>query len=109
MKETRFMYKGKEVTVQDNHPEGTVIVGKRKFKVSHHHMGGLAMWMCDEAYFASPDLMELARHFVDYGYMFDAPGRIIVPGGHGDAEHGNAADAPAPAGHSRAHRSTRRG
>jgi hypothetical protein len=54
------------------------------------------MWMCDEAYFGSPDIKELARHFADYGYMFDDPGRVIVndagevispgtsPAGHGD-------------------------
>ncbi len=35
-------------------------------------------WMCDEAYFASPDIRELARHFADYGYMFDDPGRVVV-------------------------------
>lgn len=90
MKETRFKYRGADVIVQDDHPNGTVIVGKRKFKVSHHHAGGLAMWMCEEAYFATPDLMELARHFVDYGYMFDSPGRIVVPGGHAEAEHQDA-------------------
>lgn len=95
MKETRFMYKGVEVIVQDDHPDGTVTVGKRKFKVSHHHTpSGLQMWVCDEAYFTSPDLMELARHFVDYGYMFDAPGRIVVPGGHDDVEHGDAPNKP---------------
>ena len=37
---------------------------------------GLAMWMCDEAYFMSPDLKELAKHFADYGYMFDDPNRM---------------------------------
>ena len=95
MKETRFMYKGAEVIVQDNHPEGTVTVDKRKFKVSHHHEGGLGMWMCDEAYFASPDLMELARHFVDYGYMFDAPGRCAVRDEHSESGHDNPTNAPA--------------
>jgi hypothetical protein len=34
----------------------------------------------------------LARHFVDYGYMFNAPGRIVVPGGHIEHE----GEAPAP-------------
>ena len=91
MTETRFMYKGIEVIVQDDHPNGTVIVGKRKFKVSHHHAeSGLSMWACDEAYFMSPDLKELAKHFVDYGYMFDAPGRVIVPGGHDSSGHDHA-------------------
>ena len=95
MKETRFKYKGVEVIVQDDHPNGTIIVGKRKFNVFHHHAGGLAMWMCDEAYFATPDINELARHFVDYGYMFDAPGRIVVPGGHVDPHEGDAPSPPA--------------
>lgn len=107
MKETRFMYKGAEVVVQDNQPEGTVTVDKRKFKVSHHHEGGLAMWMCDEAYFASPDLMELARHFVDYGYMFDAPGRHVVRNEHGKSGQDNTTNAPAQK--SKAHKPTHGG
>ena len=36
------------------------------------------MWMCEEAYFASPDIKELARHSADYGYMFDDPGPVVV-------------------------------
>lgn len=89
MNESRFSYKGNEVVVQDDHPNAVVQVGKRKFKMTHHHAEGvLAMWMCDEAYFASPDLMELARHVVDYGYLFDAPGRVVVEGGHGHDDHG---------------------
>ena len=59
MKETRFKYRGVDVVVQDDHPNGVVIVGKRKFKVSHHHAGGLPIWMCEEAYFATPDRLGL--------------------------------------------------
>ncbi len=89
MEETRFMYKGAEVVVKEDHPRATITVNKREFKATHHHPPvGLSMWMCDEAYFMSPDLTELARHFVDYGYMFDSPGRIVVPGGHDASGHG---------------------
>ena len=35
------------------------------------------MWMCEEAYFGAFDLIDLARHFADYGYMFDDPNRIV--------------------------------
>ena len=28
--------------------------------------------------FRLADIKELARHFADYGYMFDDPGRVVV-------------------------------
>jgi hypothetical protein len=81
MAKTEFMYKGKKIVIEDDHPNAVVSVDGREFTCHHHHGDkdkGLAMWMCDEAYFASPDLKELARHFADYGYMFDDPGRVLV-------------------------------
>lgn len=81
MAETEFMYKGKRIVIREEHPAATVSVDGREFSCHHHHAHedkGLAMWMCDEAYFASPDLKELAKHFADYGYMFDDPGRVVV-------------------------------
>lgn len=80
MSDAEFMYMGKKVAIHEEHPNAVVSVDGREFHCHHHHEehGGLPMWMCDEAYFASPDLNELARHFVDYGYMFDAPGRVVV-------------------------------
>jgi hypothetical protein len=75
-----FMYKGKTITISEGHPDAVITVDGREFACHHHHPegDGLSMWMCDEAYFASPDIEELARHFADYGYMFDHPGRIVV-------------------------------
>lgn len=79
MSATEFRYKGKTIAIREDHPNATVSVNAREFSCHHHHGdNGLSMWMCDEAYFASPDIQELARHFADYGYMFDDPGRIIV-------------------------------
>ncbi len=81
MADIEFSYKGKRIQIQDKHPRAIVSVDGREFSCHHHHPPeghGLAMWMCDEAYFASPDVMELARHFADYGYMFDDPGRVPV-------------------------------
>ena len=81
METTEFMYKGKKIVIRDEHPNAVVSVDGREFMCHHHHPEegqGLAMWMCDEAYFASPDIKELARHFADYGYMFDDPGRVVV-------------------------------
>jgi hypothetical protein len=81
MADTEFMYMGKKVVIREAHPDAVVSVDGREFHCHHHHGeegGGLAMWMCDEAYFASPDLVQLARHFADYGYMFDSPGRVVV-------------------------------
>ena len=74
------MYKGKTITISDGHPDAVITVDGRAFTCHHHHAddGGMNMWMCDEAYFASPEIEELARHFADYGYMFDDPGRIVV-------------------------------
>ena len=81
MATTEFSYKGKHIVIGEGHPDVTVSVDGREFRCHHHHPEGdrgLAMWMCNEAYFASPDIRELARHFADYGYLFDAPGRVVV-------------------------------
>lgn len=81
MTAAEFMYKGKQISIRDDHPHAVVTVDGREFLCHHHHAEdgqGLDMWMCDEAYFASPDIRELARHFADYGYMFDDPGRVLV-------------------------------
>lgn len=80
MSDAEFLYMGKKIAIREEHPNAVVSVDGREFHCHHHHPedGGLTMWMCDEAYFASPELDELARHFADYGYMFDDPGRIVV-------------------------------
>src|SRR5215207_1400700 len=81
MPDIEFAYKGKHIVIREEHPGAVVSVDGREFRCNHHHQEegqGLTMWMCDEAYFASPDIRELARHFADYGYLFDAPGRVVV-------------------------------
>ena len=81
MARTEFTYKGKHIVIEENHPDAVVSIDGREFSCHHHHLEGgqgLPMWMCNEAYFASPDIKELARHFADYGYMFDDPGRVVV-------------------------------
>jgi hypothetical protein len=75
MTKIEFTYKGKRIAIRDEHPNAVVQVEGRGFTCHHHHEKdgkGLAMWMCVESYFASPDIRELARHFVDYAYLFDA-------------------------------------
>jgi hypothetical protein len=82
MGDIEFMYMGKQIAIHEEHPNAVISVDGREFHCHHHQpeedSPGLAMWMCDEAYFASPDIRELAKHFADYGYMFDDPGRIVV-------------------------------
>lgn len=79
MADTEFRYKGKQMVIREDHPHATVTVDDREFACHHHHADrGLDMWMCEESYFASPDIKELARHFADYGYMFDDPNRVVV-------------------------------
>ena len=81
MPDMEFSYTGKKIVVKEAHPNATVSVDGRVFKCHHHHAPddkGLAMWMCDEAYFMSADLKDLAKHFADYGYMFDDPTRVRV-------------------------------
>lgn len=100
-KEFEFMYKGKVIKVTEDHPGAVISVDGREFGCHHHHNeAGLAMWMCDEAYFAAADLTTMGRHFADYQYLYDRPGRVLVdeegqvvgagsPGKHhGDAEGG---------------------
>lgn len=81
MSDSEFMYMGKKIVIQEEYPNATVSVDGRDFKCHYDEAKdgqGLGMWVCDEAYFTSPDLTQLARHFADYGYMFDAPGRVVV-------------------------------
>ena len=81
MKETKFDYKGKKIVIKQDDGHATVSVDGREFGCHFEEAKekqGLSMWMCDEAYFTTPDLRELARHFADYGYMFDDPGRVVV-------------------------------
>jgi hypothetical protein len=102
MPDQEFMYKGKQISIREEHPKAVVSVDGREFHLHHHHEeAGLDHWMCDEAYFASADIMEMARHFADYGYMYDDPNRVVVnnegevvtPNGHnhhnGDHDHGH--------------------
>lgn len=99
-KEFEFMYKGKTIKVTEDHPEAVISVDGRDFGCHHHHSDtGLDMWMCDEAYFAEVDLTTMARHFADYQYLYDRPGRIIVDqegqvveGGSAGGHHGGAED-----------------
>lgn len=81
MPDVTFKYMGKAVVIRENHPDAVVSVDGRQYACHHHHAKdgkGLSMWMCNEAYFASPDIKDLARHFADYGYMFDDPDRCVV-------------------------------
>lgn len=78
-KEFEFMYKGKNIKVTEDHPAAVISVDGREFSCHHHHNeNGLDMWMCNEAYFAEVDLRTMARHFADYQYLYDRPGRILV-------------------------------
>ena len=56
MADIEFVYKGKKVVIREEHPGAVVSADGREF-ICHHHHGeaghGLAMWMCEEAYFAS--------------------------------------------------------
>lgn len=81
MADVQFNYKGKKIVISEQHPDAIVKVDGREYGCHHHHEPkgvGLAMWMCQESYFASPDLRGLARHFADYGYLFDDPTRVYV-------------------------------
>ena len=72
-------YKGKTLSIDEKDGTATVEVDGRPFGCMYHEREvGMPMWMCNEAYFGAYDLIELARHFADYGYMFDDPGRIVV-------------------------------
>jgi hypothetical protein len=102
MADIEFRYKGKKVVIRETHPDATLSVDGRRFSLHHHHPPegpGLAMWMCSEATFGSPDIKEVARHVVDYLYLFEDPGRVRVddagkvierdtPGGGGHGDHG---------------------
>lgn len=102
-----FPYKGQDITIHVRGDIAHVHVDKKVIPCMLHP-GNLPMWMCNEAYFGTPDITELARHMADYHYMFNDPNRAPVqthfnitgnphdePGdGH---DHDHAAPSPAPA------------
>ena len=109
MAKKEFDYKGKHIVIEEDHPNAVVRIDNREFIAHHHHPDddqGLAMWMSDEAFFATPDIQELARHFADYLYMFDDPNRILVDDEGNVIEkpkhhdpHGDDDDEPGSSGH----------
>jgi hypothetical protein len=76
-----FSYKGKDVKIdQPDDQHADVTIDGRAFKFMQHG-DPLPMWMCDEAYFASPDLTESIRHIIDYWYIVDDDdAKAPVPG-----------------------------
>lgn len=94
MKSSKFSYKGMEITLDyqdDDHAD--IIIEGRKIPAVRHG-GNLPSWACPQAYFMTPELPELARHLVDYWYIFTSP--TTAPpmphgheaGGHGEEGHG---------------------
>lgn len=94
---TTHPYKGKTLTITQTPVTAVVEVDGSEYTCTWHEGGvhgashsgghrahghdmepvGLPMWMCDEAYFGAFDLIDLARHFADYDYMFNDPNRIV--------------------------------
>lgn len=65
-----FSYKGKNVMIdQPDDQHADVTIEDRTFTFVRHGQGGLPMWMCDDAYFASPELEDAVRHLIDYWYI----------------------------------------
>lgn len=82
----KMPYKGKEVVIEQQGDNATIRVDDMAFECMLHH-GPLDMWHCREAYFSSPDIHEMARHFVDYLYIFKDPNTappIQAEPAHGD-------------------------
>jgi hypothetical protein len=101
MATTKLPYKGKEIVIEEEGDKATVTVDGKEFPCTRHP-GTLSMWHCDDGYFASPELKEVAKHIVDYLYIFTDPNfakPAPVEGGHehGGHEHGgHQHDAPTP-------------
>ncbi len=69
MTRQEFSYRGKKIVIERDHPHAVVSVDGREFYCHFHEAPegqGLGMWMSDEAFFGSPDIRELARHFADH-------------------------------------------
>ena len=73
-----FPYKGQDITIHVRGDIAHVHVDKKVIPCMLHP-GNLPMWMCNEAYFGTPDITELARHMADYHYMFNDPNRAPIP------------------------------
>lgn len=103
----KMPYKGKEVIIEQEGDNATIRVDDMTFECMLHR-GPLDMWHCKEAYFSRPDIHEMARHFVDYMYIFKDPNtappiQAEPAGGDHGMEH--SADA-GHGGHSHSHGAT---
>lgn len=90
MPDSVLPYKGFEITIDYKDADHADLkIADRTFAFTRHE-GPLPTWMCDEAYFGSPDLEAVARHLVDYWYLVtDEENR---PHGSGHAHGGAAKD-----------------
>lgn len=91
MERTKLSYKGKDIDIEytdDEHAK--VTIEGRTFDMVLHE-GNLRMWSCDESYFMAPDLIDVAKHMVDYWYIITDPNTAPPEGGHG---HGGGHEHP---------------
>lgn len=94
MPDSVLPYKGFEITIDYKDADHADLkIADRTFAFTRHE-GPLPTWMCDEAYFGSPDLEAVARHLVDYWYVITDDENSPKPTGHGD--HGTAGKGDKP-------------
>lgn len=99
MVDIEFSYKGVDVAIDftdEEHEHADITIEDRVFPATLHQ-GNLRMWACDEAYFVSPEITELAKHLIDYWYIITDPNTAPAEphahtpghngGGHDDHEH----------------------
>jgi hypothetical protein len=92
MPDSVLPYKGFDVAIDYKDADHADLkIADRTFALTRHE-GPLQPWMCDEAYFGSPDIEDVARHLVDYWYIYSDDENRPPPIGH-DAHGG--ADKPA--------------
>lgn len=88
----RLSYKGKDIAIEFPEEGRAEITIEDRTIPAFLHGDQLKGWACENAYFMSPDIKELARHLVDYWYIITSPNTAPPEGPHGEPNHDPADD-----------------
>jgi hypothetical protein len=83
----RLSYKGKDIAIEfPEEGRAEITIEDRTIRAVLHG-DQLKGWACENAYFMSPDITELAKHLVDFWYIVTSPNTAPPEGPHAEPDH----------------------
>lgn len=83
----RLSYKGKDIAIEfPEEGRAEITIEDRTIRAVLHG-DQLKGWACENAYFMSPDITELAKHLVDFWYIITSPNTAPPEGAHAEPDH----------------------